>query len=63
MNTETNPISARESVRVDKEIQQIKAIVDKYDSYFYSKDQIGTLRLMQEEIASVFDEIFRRNDK
>ena len=60
-NAEINKISARESVRIDKELRDIKDIVERYDSYFYSKDPISCLILMRDEINDIFDDIFRRN--
>ena len=63
MSTETKPISATESVRIDKELESIQKIVYKYDTYFYSKDQLGELHSMHDEINDIFEGIFRRNER
>jgi len=62
MSTETKPISATESVRIDKELATIPDIISKYDTYFYSKDQLAELHAMHDEINHIFEQIFRRNE-
>jgi hypothetical protein len=60
MNTEDKPISAYDSVYIDKQLATIPEIVSKYDNYFFAKDQLQMLRDMKEEIDGVFDSIFKK---
>ena len=63
MSTDTaKPISAYESVRIDKELAEIPIIISKHEHYFYSKDQLSELHDMHDEINQVFEHIFIRNE-
>ena len=62
MSTTVKPISAFDSVRIDKELASIPDIVSKYDTYFYSKDQLQDLHDMQDEINAIFERIFNKHE-
>ena len=63
MSTDTvKPISAYESVRIDKELATIPNIISAHDHYFYAKDQLAELHDMHDEINQVFEHIFSRNE-
>lgn len=58
-----NRITAHDSVRIDKELERIPEIIDKYSAYFYAADQKACLRNMRNEIMEIFDFVFVNIDE
>ena len=53
-----NFITARKSLLIDKQLSEIKNIIEKYDNYYYTKDPKETLSKMKDEIYDIFNCIF-----
>jgi len=51
-------ITATESVRIDKELNKIPEIIEKYSAYFFAADPKACLRNMRNEIMDIFNFTF-----
>lgn len=52
MPNTTKEISATEAVKIEKELNEMKNILEKYSNWFYRKNQLETIKMMKIEMEN-----------